>query len=292
MNKRKGIFIGTAIGVVLLAAGYLGVTYYLEIQAKRKVDDMILKTSEVMDIVYRTVDVDLIGWDTHIRDVTLSPVGEKEGVKIEDIAIYRIREHKDKSLDVHLAFNGINIRGEPFTQDIQSFGELDYRDIKADLEIDYRYQRDKKELILDVFRLEAENMGTAEFSFHLSKFELEPEKGILMVFMIPRIQIHRAKVTYTDNSLVTRVIRMVAKKEGKTPEQIIRELADRMDQEISQSKGSSAVNSLEAFKRFIEKPGKIVISIAPKEPVAIRDLMEMETRSDWIKRLNIEARNF
>ncbi|MEW5910545.1 MAG: hypothetical protein AB1659_12135, partial [Thermodesulfobacteriota bacterium] len=218
MNKRIRIGIGAVLGAVILAAGYLGISHYLEVLAGRKVDDIIQKTSGFMDIGYRHVDVDFIGWNTHIRGVTLSPVGETEKIGIEDIAVYRIREHRDGSLDVQMALNGIRIKGEDLSQDGQALDVLGYREIKADMEIDFRYHGEKKELNLKTLRLGAEGMGDAEFSLDLSNFELDPEKGILILFMIPRIQIHKARIAYTDDSLVKRIIRLIAKKEGRTPE--------------------------------------------------------------------------
>ncbi|MEW5910548.1 MAG: hypothetical protein AB1659_12150, partial [Thermodesulfobacteriota bacterium] len=65
----------------------------------------------------------------------------------------------------------------------------------------------------------------------------------------------------------------------------------RLDQEISRSRDSSVTDSLEAFKKFIKNPGRIVMSIAPTEPVFIRDFMEMEEKGEWVKRLNIKVWN-
>ncbi|MFH1102405.1 MAG: hypothetical protein V1714_01380 [Pseudomonadota bacterium] len=290
MGRKRRFIAAAAIAAGVIMAGYFGVKFHLEKIARQKVEEVISKTSGLMEIDYRKVSVNLIGLNTHVKDVTVKATGEKEGIQIDEITVYKARAGKDKSLDVHIALNGISVHADQLIEDHDTVRDLGYQNIKADMEVDYEYDDRKREFRLNTLRLGAKEIGDIDFSFRLTNIELDPEKMALMLFTFPLIEINEAELSYTDDSLVRRLLNFYARKEGKTVDETIRQLTVKMDEEIARANDPLVTQSIEAVKKFINKPNKIMVSLSPKEPVSIGSLRDLVYQNEYIKLLNIRIR--
>ncbi|OGP62258.1 MAG: hypothetical protein A2V65_07905, partial [Deltaproteobacteria bacterium RBG_13_49_15] len=251
MGRKRRFIAAAVILAAIIMAGYFGFKFHLEKIARQKVEDFISKTSGLMEIDYRKVSVNLIGLNAQVKDVTVKPQGEKEGIKIDKITLYKAREGKDKSHGVHIALNGISVHADQLIEDRDTVRDLGYQNIKADMEVDYDYDDRKREFRLNTLRIGAKEIGDIDFSLQLTNIELDPEKVILMLFSFPRIEINEAVLNFTDDSLVRRLLNFYAKKEGKTVDEAIRQLTVKMDEEITRANDPFVTQSMEAVKSFI-----------------------------------------
>ena len=292
MGRKRRFIAAAVILAAIIMAGYFGFKFHLEKIARQKVEDFISKTSGLMEIDYRKVSVNLIGLNAYVKDVTVKAQGEEEGIKIDKITLYKAREGKDKSHGVHIALNGISVHADQLIEDRDTVRDLGYQNIKADMEVDYDYDDRKREFRLNTLRIGAKEIGDIDFSLQLTNIELDPEKVILMLFSFPRIEINEAVLNFTDDSLVRRLLNFYAKKEGKTVDEAIRQLTVKMDEEITRANDPFVTQSMEAVKSFIYKPNKIMVSLAPKEPVPIGKLKDLVYQNEYIKLLNIKVRTY
>ena len=199
VNKKKIILV---ILIVLLISVYVGVKAYAEKVAEKEVDIAIGKVAKFVDIDYEKVSVDPLGLNTHIKSITISPVGQKEKTTIDDIVIFKIDDKEKIPSYLHMSINGINI-------DIDSLGneakELGYDNIRSNVELDYKYDSKEKDFYLKKLNYGAEKIGTINLSFHISNIDLNPDNFAFLLFSMPQILIHNAELTYSDDSLMPRL---------------------------------------------------------------------------------------
>lgn len=284
-NKKKIAF---GILIVVLIAVYVGAKAYANNVAEKKVNKAIGKVAYFVDVDYKKVSVDLWGLATHIKGVTISPVGEKETVNIDDIVIYDIDDENSIPLFLHIVFKGINLNVESFRNNTKKLKDLGYDNIKANMELDYKYDVNEKEFFLNTLSNGAEKIGNINLKFHISNIDLSPENIVSILFTFPQILIHSAELSYKDDSLISRVLKIAAKKEDKDVDSIISKIIQDIDNEISSEKDQFTKEAMEAFKKFIKDPNKISISISPKKPVPLGRLQRVDNPKEIIKLLNVK----
>jgi len=84
------------------------------------------------------------------------------------------------------------------------------------MDIDYIYDRQKKELFLKRFALSAKNMGSVAMDIHLGNIAFDQSQLIGLLFTYPSILLYDGKILYTDDSLMTRIMQSEAKKAQRT----------------------------------------------------------------------------
>jgi len=289
-NKKK--IIGGILIVVLIAV-YVGLKTYAGNIAKKRVNKAIGKVANFVDVDYDNVSVDLIGLNPHINGVTISPAGEereKEKILIDDIVVYDIDDEGKIPLYLHVGLNGINANLNSFGNDAKKLKDLGYDNIKANIELDYKYDDKEKEFYLNALSIGAEKMGTINLAFHISNVDLNPDNIMSIMSSFPQILIHYADLSYKDASLVTRLQKKAAKENGEDVDSFINKITKEIDKEISQEKDKFTKQAMEAFKEFIKKPNKILISISPKKPVPIGRMQRVNDPKEIIKLLNVKVR--
>lgn len=288
MENQKKIVVG--ILIVVLIATYVGAKTYAGKIAERKVSRAIRNVANYADVSYEKISVDLLGLNAHINNVTITPVGAKEKTVIDDIVIYDVDDKSKIPSYLHIALRGININVDSLGNDARQLKELGYNEIKANMEWNHEYDTNGKEFYLNSLSSGADKMGTIDLKFHISNINLSSENIISVLMFFPKILIHSAELSYRDDSLVSRLLEMEAKKEGKEVDSIISEITKDIDKEISRAKGELAKEVMEALKKFIKNPDKIAITVSPEEPVPVGSIQRTEDSEELLKLLNVKIR--
>ncbi len=110
-----------------------------------------------------------------------------------------------------------------------------------------------------------------------------------LLFTFPQVLIHSAELSYEDDSLMKRVLNLVAEEDGKDVDTIIKEIITEIDSEIEKEEDAFSRKTMEAFKEFIKNPERISISIAPEEPLPVRHLQGVKDRKEAFKLLNVKV---
>lgn len=284
MANKKKIILGFLI--VLLISLYIGVKAYAEKTAKKEVDIAIGKLNDFANVDYEKVSVDLLGLNAHIKGITILSAGQKEKTTIDDIIIFKIDGKEKIPSYLHISINGINI-------DIDSLGneakELGYDNIRSNVELDYKYDSKEKEFYLKKLNYGAEKIGTINLSFYISNIDLNPDNFAFLLFSMPQILIHNAELTYNDDSLMPRLLKKAAKKDGKNVESFINKITNKIENEISKTEDKFTKEALTSFNEFVKNPNKISINIYPKDPVPIGRMQMTDDSEEIIKLLNIKV---
>jgi hypothetical protein len=286
-NKKK-IVIGILV-VFVLIAGYFGAKAYIENAMEKKVDKAIGKVAYFIDVDYDKVKVDLMGLIFHIKGINISLPGKKGKAKIDDFIIYDMDKKNKFPLYLHIGLKGMNMGIENFGDRAEILKELGYQNIKANMELDYKYDDNNKEIYLNTLSSGAEDMGNINLKFHLSNIDLDSKHIAATLLTFSEVLLHNAELIYKDDSLVSRLIESAAKKQGKDVDDFIGIISEGIDNEISQEKDKFAKEAFESFKKFVKNPDKISISISPKKPVPVGRLKRLKDPKEIIKFLNAKV---
>jgi hypothetical protein len=285
MSKKQ--ITGISIIVVLIAI-FIGLKMYAANVAEAKVNEAIAKSANFVDIEYKNVSVDLIGMDVRISGILVSPADAKEKIKIDEIVVYDIDEKSDIPTFLSISFKGIELNMDELGEDAKQLRELGYNDkMMVNLNVSYDYNKEKKEIDIKKIGIGADEAGEINVSFRLGNISLEPEDIVGLIFTFPQVIFHEAKIEYSDDSLVERLMKLYAQEQQIAIEDFKKSLIENVEAEIVKEKDDFTRTALSEIKAFLEDPEKLSISASPEKPYPFGRIMRTDGPEDVIKLLNI-----
>ena len=289
MSKKQ--ITGIGIAVVLIAI-YAGIKMYASNVAEGKVNEAIAKAANFADIDYKKVSVDLLGMDVRISDIIVSPADSKEKLKIDEIVIHDIDDKADIPTFLSMSCNGIELNMEELGEDAKQLRELGYNDkMMINLNVNYAYNKEKKEIDIKKIGIGADEAGEINISFRLGNISLEPEKIAGLLFTFRQVLFHEAKIEYDDDSLAERLMKLGAKEQQLTLEDFKKSLIKNVETEIAKEKDDFAKKALIEIKKFLKNPEEFSISASPSKPYPFGRIMRTNDPKDVIKLLNIHIKS-
>ena len=283
----------TGIGIlVVLIAIYAGVKMYASNVAEGKVNEAIAKAANFADIDYKKVSVNLLGMDVRISDIIVSPADSKEKLKIDEIVIHDIDDKADIPTFLSMSCNGIELNMEELGEEAKQLRELGYNNkMMVNLNVNYAYNKEKKEINIKKIGIGANEAGEINVSFRLGNISLEPEEIAGLLFTFPQVIFHEAKIEYDDDSLADRLMKLGAKEQQVSLEDFKKSLIENIETEISKEKDDFTKKALSEIKEFLEDPKKFSISATPSKPYPFGRIMRTNDPKDVIKLLNIHIKS-
>ena len=282
MKKPQIIGLGAAI---IIGFAYVGAKMYASSIAEEKIDIAIANLVNYVDVDYRNVSVDLLGFDVHVSDIVISPVSSEEKINIDEIVVFDIDKESDMPFSLHIALNGIQI---PIDQ-IEAVKKLGYKDhMLLNADIDYEYNKNEKEIVLNKIQLGAEEVGDIALTFRLSNIDLNPKNVLALLFSYPQIILHNATIMYRDDSLIDRLIKFQAEDQGLEVAQMKDHAITGIENAIAVEEDEFTKSVLTEIKNFVNSPEEISISIRPSKPLPFGRIMRIETPKDLITALNLK----
>ena len=269
-----------------LGFAYVGTKMYASSIAEEKIDIAIANLVNYVDVDYRNVSVDLLGFDVHVLDIVVSAINSKNKINIDEIVIFDVDKESDIPFFLHIALNGIQI---PIDQ-IEAVKKLDYNDrMLLNADIDYEYNENEKEIVLNRIQLGAEEVGDIALTFRLSNIDLNPKNVLALLFSYPQIILHNATIMYRDDSLIDRLIKFQAEDQGLEVGQLKDHAITSIENAIAVEEDEFTKNVLTEIKNFINSPEEISISITPSKPLPFGRIMRIETPKELITALNLKV---
>jgi hypothetical protein len=283
----------TGIGItVLLIAIYIGFKMYASNIAEGNVNEAIAKAANFADIDYKKVSVDLFGTDVRISDIIVSPADSKKKFKIDEIVIHDIDDKADIPTFLSVSCNGIELNMEELGEGAEQLRKLGYNDkMMVNLNLDYAYNKEKKEIDIKKIGIGADEAGEITVRFRLGNISLEPEEIAGLLFSFPQLIFHEATIKYNDDSLAERLMELSAERKQVSVEDFRRSLIQDIENEIAKEKDDFTKKVLSEIKKFLESPDKFSISASPSKPQSFGRIMRTNKPQEVIKLLNIQIKS-
>jgi general secretion pathway protein G len=274
---------------------YAGIKTYSSKVAEDKLVELIAKYAGDADIDYKKVSVDLLGMDLRISDVSFrNPADESEGIIINEIVMYDVDDKSSVPTFLSMACNGIELKGIDRIDSTNPLSILAYNDrIKGNINVDYSYDKDKKELCARKLNLKIDDAGELNIAFKLGNINLEPEAIAELPDTYPHALFHEATIMYADDTLLERLLNSIAGKFHIDIKTLKRNLTQGYEQIINSEKDDSTKKSLNEIIKFIQDPHELYISVSPSNPLPISLIKRMggSSPADAIKLLNIQIKS-
>lgn len=272
MNKKMIAALGGVVGAIALIAGAQA---YVSYAAAKEVDQAIEGISEFVSVDYRKVSASLLGGGTHVKDIVVTPVGSGEQYKLNEVVVYDYDQTADEvPTHINLAVNGMALDPASMGASASSLKEFGYDEaLWVDFATEYQYQEDDQEVRLKQFKVGAKDVGDLDVSLHLSNISLDPATVASMPFSLFGLVLNQAKITYDDDSLVTRMFDTAAKAKGVSVAAVKKEAIARLEADLASGEASLTQELVAEMKNFINDPSGFSLSMSPAQPVPLSDLM-------------------
>ena len=275
-------------GVVIagLAVSYVGGKLYMTDQVTTQLDAKIIEMQPMLDVKYGDLSVEPITQKIQLHNVVLTPAdGSGNPITINEITVNELDTSSEFPTALDFVLNGISISIddiEPQTADrLKALGYSD--DLLISLSTKYTYVDN----VMDwQFGLSAQDMGKMEYSLNIANFEFDPKQPFTLLFSYPNYQLNSAEFTYTDQSLVKRMMKQEAENSAINVEELKQRLSDKINamlaadletsNEMSDAEVNVAKNAAEAFINFINDPQRITISINPEQAVTLGEITQSQ----------------
>lgn len=294
---RKGLYILVfcLLGGVLL----LSLDAYADRKAKEAVEKLIDRFRLEGKVSYGKVDHSLFKGETRIEGLSFKV---KDGVvRAEEVVVSELTEEETK-----VRFIGVSSTDRDFEEFRKNMKELGYEDVKVNLSLNVRMDREKGDLKVRSFEVEVPDafllslsldLGNLSYSFleEMGKMEeIEEEDLPEFTEKVGRIRIRSFEVSLTDLGIRERAIRKEAEKSGRSPEEVKEEILRELEMSVRESDPEIKRELVESLRTFVDRGGTLRITARPEAPVSISDvilvlLVSAQTRdmSQVVEMLNL-----
>ena len=296
--KKNILFI--VLGVIVGGLVAYGAVKYVAVQrAEKEIDKWVDNTSALEEIRYGKIQVGLIRSTFGMRDIQLRLEDSKELIYIDRIDLDVSEPSHQIPPRAQAEIMGIHLstRHElfnPVRTDLEAMG---YQDIAGRITLAYQYDAQGKRLDLNDVTIQADQMGSVRFDLALTDLDLpllmkqssKPDLATLLT-AVPMIGVAGGKLTYSDNSLIQRLLQRTAERSGQKPSVYRLESKEKLTQLMESEKNERFRQILSTLKEFIDHPETVTVKLNPSRPVPVYRFLLMKKPVDILKLLRVEVR--
>ena len=292
----KKILAGIVVIILITGAVYFVLDRTAESSAAEKIQQFVDASPLVKEVTYQTLDVGLMDSRARMDNVTVKMAQSEDVVNIKSIAVTDIDIQDDLPTRLDLSATGIAI-----PQDAQAMRELKpvldglgYRQIATNMRFKYDYDPAARSLTVDNFMVEAADAGQLSAHIRLENIDLksipqQPENALALMPLFTGIALKEASVTYTDHSLMDRIIKLQAQQEGITPDALKDRLSKQLEAQAGQMQDPSTLAIFRSLQNFIHNPKTLSVTIAPEKAVSMFQFFTVKNFADVVRILNLKV---
>ncbi|MEM9809190.1 MAG: hypothetical protein AAF959_28385, partial [Cyanobacteria bacterium P01_D01_bin.56] len=283
---------------VLSVGAYFGANLYGTKVAEAKVNKLIDSMEEDnLAVEYKDISYKALAQDVHVEDITIKSMDDPAEVTIEKVIIREIDEKSDVPKVFDASIQGLVVDlNQPEQLEMASFLQQAGYDseLRFDIDTKYRYNKNKREMSVETFKVSADNVGDLTVNMKLGNVDLAEGETQNAALTNPDVIFHGFEVTYRDGSFAEKMLASMAAEEGISLDELKSQMTTQLNQASQfflSSDNEVATNAVNEVVAFIEDPKGFSISAKPEEPMQLMSLMA-ENPDSWVDVLNIEIQSF
>ncbi|MHC1791024.1 hypothetical protein [Solidesulfovibrio sp.] len=290
MNKK---LLAAGIVALVLAGTYFGLGLYASKAARAQVEIAVARMGPAANVAYKDVSYNILTGHTVIDDVSILPPGGLTPARIDRIVVRSLDQTSPNPAYMAVDVHGLQLDPAALGRaDAARFAALGYSGpLPCDLSVDYNYARDKRELTVNAVSLSVKDVGAIRLSLTLGNLDFDPDQAANLLFSYPRILLGRAELVYTDASLVERVIKQEAAKQGVDVATLKKTMAADADATLETAKSPLMASVVTALKQFIENPRQLSMSVSPATPLPLGEIGRAGSPEAVAKLLNLQVKS-
>ncbi|MFW6240982.1 MAG: hypothetical protein ACOC98_10230 [Thermodesulfobacteriota bacterium] len=264
-----------AIGILaVLVVGGIGLQLYANQTAAKRVE-AAFASAEAHDvkITHEGVRYNLMDGQVTVSRMVLTPTGEEGAspLKIDEMVIREIDEGQEIPAFADVSIRGVQLTGETFGKGFsEGLKQLEYGDLRADLDLAYRFSGDRTEINVEPVRLSIPQVADLECRIHLGNLVPIETAHPSAVAGFPTWRLHSLDLQYADQSLAPRIMKAVSEQNGINAQEIIQ---TTIDQILKSGPPPAIAEGLAQARRFVGNPGTLTLNAAPEEPMPLQQVV-------------------
>lgn len=287
-NKGK---IAIAI-VVILAALYVAVSWFINSQAEAKVVEAIETIEEESDgdavITYDSIDSSLFSSSATLNGVQVSSKSEGDIFKADNITVVMEGYTENERLpdNFSLSVENLQILNEELLTEMSSFAEVDYREHPMDFQFGYDVDSGNGELASNL-TWSTEGLSSLNHEMTLSDVsggweavqaaykensgstDFTPAQQQAIQAELQSVRFNHTQLRYENEGEVELMMEAVARNNGVTADQLKAQILAGMEQQLGDSDVAGEIRA------FIENPEQLLVTIEPEEPLSMEELTQV-----------------
>jgi len=255
--------------VLVLALAYVGTELWLTRQLEERVAALSRQLPPSVTLNIGGSSVRLFGYRARLGDVVVSgPAGR---LRIAEIAF----DHFDFNNEVpHYAsgtMKGLAVTtAESAPEGRALLTELGYDRVALDVAFAYRYDPDKSLFVLDNLSIEGPGVGRLELNAEITNVvTLAPETPLATLALMLRAALGKATLRYHDDGLAPRLKAREARRAGVALADYQARVAQGFEDAMAKTVDDGPREAMARLKAFVERPGQVTVTAAPREPVPL-----------------------
>lgn len=293
--KKWGVG-AVAIGA-LAVGGYFALTSVANSEAQARMAQAAGEIRKhVKQFDYAGVEVSPLSRAIEIRDVRLD-----DGLgRFFSVGAIRLERFDWTTRDIPryavLRLSGIRITADPGAAGPEAYG---YEQLEAQAEFGYAIDEESRTLDMTL-RAEATGAGRVAIDARMGGVNTTVVTGAarnvdnfaMLAVSTLGVSLVEASITVEDRSFVDRAIRAEAARRKVTPDQVRAEVLETVAKSGRETSDPRVAQAIETVRGFIEKPGAIKVTLAPRSPVTYAEIMASTMMGrkvgDMAKRFNVQ----
>lgn len=266
------------VAAVICGMTFWGVKHYAAALAEKKLSAVVAKMSNIMAVSWQSVEVRLLSSDVVVRNIALK---HKDGARatIERALIYDFYRKSPRP-----NYAAVNLKGLRAEVDETNFGDAakqieawGYKTLDGDVTLDVFFDPTGHILYINTLELIVADAGRLRLRFIVDRFNPTVEWPVVFAALV----IREGALEYNDGSLLKRLTESAWRKDEAFMKYLVGELAYDIVEARKQA-DTRAVRSISTFKKFLEKPDKLRLTVKLKKQLNLGHLLNIRKASDLL----------
>ena len=272
LKLRNLIFLAV---LFVLVGGYFFAQYKVEQVAKKQIDQIVASAQPMVDMQYEDLSVNLFTRVTTLKNVNFSfpTFPAQTPIKVASLT-GKMEVNKDNILTY------LNIKADKLQTPVDTTGmnsaslaffkQLNSTTLVSNLKL--KYTHDLKTKDVDVkYDHQVENLGNIKLNMGLGNMPLE---AATYEDLNP-ILVRNFALTYTDNSLVPRLLTSFAEQQGISKETLIAQIIQDINANVVAQQNQQMKGVMLEWEKFLKDPKQFSVKMNPPTPVSLGTLQTL-----------------
>ena len=227
-------------------------------------------------IEYGSLDIDG-NFDLNLSQVTVCPFDGAEKIPIDRVSVQGVDLLHQPPHRLKITLTGVTLTPNALPGQFGQFlRDLDYPQVRADLDLRFKYLAETREFLLERFVLDIPEAGVLTLQGHLGRvpWEMLGDSENLLVFLmkIPNMTLTALELKFVNQGLVQRLMDQQSGQQGLSRDKYLAEICKQIDHETGYVKTEDGRRIINTVKDFLKSPGELEVTARADEPLALGDL--------------------
>jgi hypothetical protein len=267
--------------ILLVVIGTIGSTWYAARLAESKTNALEARISPYLGFQHGPATYDLFTRTLRIRDVKTTGINGRSVWTIREVVVKDFDYDNKVPNFASVIISGMNVdmaqgRLKSLTELLHQYG---LQSVELNVSLDYRYTVPDKTLTINEITMEGVGLAVVSASMVFNNIEWPMMDNVLAAIMaIWQTKLLKARIEFSDHALCDKVLEHLAASTSQSRQEVINTLIGKIAAVVSEKQVISSSDIPAEVSRFLGKPGRLILSVSPAQPLALTSIRSLPVR--------------